>query len=147
MATSLSTVPTAQLGTTDMAITRVGFGAWALGGADWAAGWGAQDDADSIAAIRRALDQWLEKNEVHPVMIGEFEDYAMLREFARAGHGFAPVPAVLEEQFRRQYGFASIGTATGVRAEFYAISVERKIKHPAIAAMTDNARRVFAEVA
>src|SRR3954470_8873675 len=51
-----STLPTALLGTTEMAISRVGFGAWALGGADWAAGWGAQDDADSIAAIRRALD-------------------------------------------------------------------------------------------
>jgi LysR family transcriptional regulator, transcriptional activator of nhaA len=98
-------------------------------------------------AIRRKLDQWLDKQEVRPLMIGEFEDYALLREFARAGHGFAPVPSVLEEQFRRQYGFASIGNVSGVRGEFYAISVERKIKHPAIAAMTDNARRVFAEAA
>jgi LysR family transcriptional activator of nhaA len=96
-------------------------------------------------AIRRKLDQWLDKQEVRPLMIGEFEDYALLREFARAGHGFAPVPSVLEEQFRRQYGFASIGNVSGVRGEFYAISVERKIKHPAIVAMTDNARRVFAE--
>ena len=77
-------------------------------------------------------------------MIGEFEDYAMLREFARGGHGFAPVPSVLEDQFRRQYGFAKVGLAHGVKAEFYAISVERKVKHPAIAALTDNARRIFA---
>ena len=98
-------------------------------------------------AIRRKLDQWLDKQEVRPLMIGEFEDYALLREFARAGHGFAPVPSVLEEQFRRQYGFASIGNVSGVRGEFFAISVERKIKHPAIAAMTENARRVFAEAA
>ena len=52
-------------------------------------------------------------------MVGEFEDYAMLREFAR------------------------IGIATGVEAEFYAISVERKIRHPAVAAMTDNAGHAF----
>jgi LysR family transcriptional activator of nhaA len=95
-------------------------------------------------AIRRTLDQWLDRQNVRPIMIGEFEDYAMLREFARAGHGFAPVPSVLEEQFRRQYGFAKIGLAHGVKAEFYAISVERKVKHPAIAALTDNARRIFA---
>jgi LysR family transcriptional activator of nhaA len=94
-------------------------------------------------AIRRALDQWLDKHDVHPVMIGEFEDYAMLREFARAGHGFAPVPSLLEEQFRREYGFARVGLATGIKAEFYAISVERKIKNPAVAVMTEHAREAF----
>jgi aryl-alcohol dehydrogenase-like predicted oxidoreductase len=49
-------LPTARLGRTDMAITRLGFGAWAVGGGEWSAGWGAQDDAASIAAIRRAID-------------------------------------------------------------------------------------------
>src|SRR5688572_23406613 len=52
-----TTLPTRPLGTTDMAVTRVGFGAWAIGGADWAFGWGAQDDADSIAAIRHAAER------------------------------------------------------------------------------------------
>ena len=94
-------------------------------------------------AIRRALDQWLDRQDVRPVLIGEFEDYAMLREFARAGHGFAPVPSILEEQFRREYGFAKVGVASGVKAEFYAISVERKIKNPAVAEMTEHAREVF----
>jgi LysR family transcriptional activator of nhaA len=95
-------------------------------------------------AIRRALDQWLESENVHPLMVGEFEDYAMLREFARAGHGFAPVPSVLEQQFRRELGFERVGVARGVKAEFYAISVERRIKNPAVAAITDGARRLFA---
>jgi LysR family transcriptional regulator, transcriptional activator of nhaA len=94
-------------------------------------------------AIRRALDLWLEKQGVRPVMLGEFEDYGMLREFARTGHGFAPVPSFLEEQFRREYGFARIGVATGIKGEFYAISVERKIKNPAVAAMTEHAREAF----
>jgi len=94
-------------------------------------------------AIRRALDQWLDKKSVHPVLVGEFEDYAMLREFARAGHGFAPVPSILEEQFRREYGFAPVGIAEGVKAEFYAISVERRVKHPAIIAMTEKAGKMF----
>jgi aryl-alcohol dehydrogenase-like predicted oxidoreductase len=45
-----------QLGTSNMWLTRIGFGAWAIGGADWAYSWGPQDDADSIAAIHRAID-------------------------------------------------------------------------------------------
>jgi LysR family transcriptional regulator, transcriptional activator of nhaA len=95
-------------------------------------------------AIRRALDQWFDRQGVRPLMLGEFEDYALLREFARAGHGFAPVPSVLEAQFRREHGFARIGMARGVKAEFFAISSERKIKHPAVVAMTDSARQLFA---
>ncbi len=95
-------------------------------------------------AIRRALDQWLDQRNVRPILIGEFEDYGLLREFARGGHGFAPVPMVQEEQFRRQYGFVRVGLASPVRSEFYAISIERRIKHPAIAAVVDNAREMLA---
>ncbi len=94
-------------------------------------------------AIRRTLDQWLDRKNVHPLLVGEFEDYALLREFARAGHGFTPVPSVLEDQFRRQYRFMRIGVAEGVKAEFYAISIERRIKHPAVAAMTEKAGTIF----
>jgi len=67
-----------------------------------------------------------------------------LQRFARAGQGFAPVPSVLEAQFRREHGFARIGMAQGVKAEFFAISSEREIKHPAVVAMTDSARQLFA---
>lgn len=52
---SPTSFPVRRLGRTDMDITRVGFGAWAIGGPGWAAGWGAQDDADSIAALRHAV--------------------------------------------------------------------------------------------
>jgi LysR family transcriptional activator of nhaA len=97
-------------------------------------------------AIRRSLDLWLERNNVRPTMVGEFEDYAMLREFARAGHGFAPVLSILERQFQLEHGLTRVGTADGVEAEFYAISVERKIRNPAIAAMAENAAPVFVDV-
>lgn len=95
-------------------------------------------------AIRRSLDQWLDRQNVRPIVIGEFEDYALMREFAREGHGFAPVPAVLRDQYRREYGLASVGPATGVESQFFAISLERQIKHPAVMAIVDNARRIFA---
>ena len=58
-ASKATPLPTRRLGRTDMEITRVGFGAWAIGGPDWAVGWGAQDDRDSIAAIRHAIDRGL----------------------------------------------------------------------------------------
>ncbi len=96
-------------------------------------------------AIRRALDQWADRNGIHPAVVAEFEDYALLRAFARAGHGVAPVPVVLEEQFRRQYDLLRVGLADTVQSEFYAISVERKVKHPAVAAIVEHARQLFAE--
>ncbi|MDO8977617.1 MAG: aldo/keto reductase [Afipia sp.] len=61
-------LPTRRLGLTDMHITRVGFGAWAIGGPDWAVGWGTQDDGDSIAAIRHAIDRginWIDTAAVY----------------------------------------------------------------------------------
>lgn len=94
-------------------------------------------------AIRRSLDQWLDRHDVRPTVVGEFEDYALLREFARAGHGIAPVPEVLAARFHGRYGFAVIGRAEGVEAQFFAISLERKIRHPALAAVAENAARIF----
>jgi LysR family transcriptional activator of nhaA len=96
-------------------------------------------------ATRRALDLWLDRLGVRPVVVGEFEDYALLREFGRVGSGIFPVPTVLEHQFRQQFKVIRLGKAGGVRSYFYAISIERKIKHPAVIAICDAARReVFA---
>lgn len=95
-------------------------------------------------AIRRSLDQWLDRCSVRPYIAGEFEDYALLREFARAGLGVAPVPDVLVRQFKREAGLQTVGRARKVRATFYAISVERKIRHPAVSALCARAREVFA---
>jgi len=68
-------LPTRPFGRTDMAITRVGFGAWAIGGPDWAVGWGAQDDRESIAAIRHAVDRginWIDTAAIYG--LGHSED-------------------------------------------------------------------------
>src|SRR5688572_22603329 len=67
-------------------------------------------------AIRRSLDQWLDKQGIRPLILGEFEDYALLREFARAGRGVAPVPDVLTEQFRKESGLAMVGVTRNVQA-------------------------------
>jgi LysR family transcriptional activator of nhaA len=98
----------------------------------------------SDTAIRRALDQWLDRHDVRPVIAGEFEDYALLREFARAGRGVAPVPSVLVEQLSQESGLRELGPARKVRGEFYAISMERSIRHPAVIAIHKRADAVFA---
>jgi LysR family transcriptional activator of nhaA len=95
-------------------------------------------------AIRRSLDQWLDRHGVQPLIVGEFEDYGLLRQFASAGHGAAPVPDVLTAQFRKESGLAVVGPARNVEGQFYAISLERKITHPAVLAICDKASRIFA---
>jgi LysR family transcriptional activator of nhaA len=99
----------------------------------------------SDTAIRRALDQWLDRHEVRPLIAGEFEDYGLLREFARAGRGVAPVPSVLVHQLRKESGLSELGPARKVRGEFYAISMERNVKHPAVLAICSQAASVFAQ--
>jgi LysR family transcriptional activator of nhaA len=94
-------------------------------------------------AIRRSLDQWLDKQGIQPLIIGEFEDYALLREFARVGRGVVPVPDVLEQPFRQEYGLVLVGAAPKVQAQFYAISLERRIKHPAVMAIYERAGEMF----
>jgi LysR family transcriptional activator of nhaA len=92
-------------------------------------------------AVRRGLDQWFESKGVRPEIVGEFEDYSLLREFGASGHGVFAVPSVVERMLRRLYGLELIGRVDAVRAHFYAISLERRIKHPAVAAMCSVARQ------
>jgi LysR family transcriptional activator of nhaA len=94
-------------------------------------------------AIRRGLDQWFDKKRVRPVIVAEFEDFALLRAFGQRGTGVLPVPAVLEKEFHRQYDLERIGAVDGVLGRFYAVSIERKIRHPAVAAICEAARRTL----
>jgi LysR family transcriptional activator of nhaA len=92
-------------------------------------------------AIRRNLDQWFDAVGIRPVVVGEFEDYALLRVFGAGGTGIFPVPSVLDDQFRRNFGMRRIGEVQSVRSSFYAISIERRVNHPAVAAICETARR------
>jgi LysR family transcriptional activator of nhaA len=91
-------------------------------------------------AMRSSLEFWLESQGVRPVIAGEFEDYALLRAFGQAGRGVFPIPSVFERQLRRE-SLQVIGRTPEVRNRFYAISIERKLKHPAVIAICDNARK------
>jgi LysR family transcriptional regulator, transcriptional activator of nhaA len=95
-------------------------------------------------AVRPKLDQWFDAQRIRPSVTGEFDDFSLLRTFAEAGLGIFAAPVVLDRVMQRRYGFERIGRIEDVRAHFYAISVERKIKNPAVVAICDSARqRVF----
>jgi LysR family transcriptional activator of nhaA len=90
--------------------------------------------------LRQSLDQWLQSRGIRPRLVAEFEDSALLKVFGQHGHGVFPAATVLADELRRQYGVREIGLADDVTERFFAISVERRIKHPAVAAITEAAR-------
>jgi LysR family transcriptional activator of nhaA len=92
------------------------------------------------SAFRRSLDEWFISHKIRPVVIGEFEDFALLRAFAEEGFGMFAAPSVVEEQLRR-YGFRRVGRTNEIRVRFYAISVERKVQHPAVVAICEAAQQ------
>ena len=90
--------------------------------------------------LRRSLDQWFDHLGIKPHVVAEFEDGALLKVFGGDGIGIFPAPTVIEKEVTRQDGVVRLGLAEGVRERYYAISVERRLKHPAIVAITETAR-------
>jgi LysR family transcriptional activator of nhaA len=86
-------------------------------------------------ALRGRIDEWLLQRRVHPDVVGEFEDNAMLNTFGRNGFGLFFAPSALEADINEQFGAVLVGDAAELREQFYAISSERKIKHPAVEAI------------
>lgn len=95
-------------------------------------------------ALRRDLDQWFHAEDLRPSIVGEFADFALLRVFAEEGLGAFAVPTVMAGQMRR-YGFHKVGATQRIVVRFYAISVERQVRHPAVVAVCAAARnKLFA---
>lgn len=86
-------------------------------------------------AIRGRLDHWFETHDVRPDVVGEFDDNALLNTFGRSGLGLFPASFALAGAVKEQFGAVPVGELTEVREQFYAISNERKIKHPAVEAI------------
>ncbi len=91
-------------------------------------------------ALRRALEQWFEAEDLHPPVIGEFEDSALLKAFGESGRAVFPAPTAIEREVCRHYRVAVVGRAPQVRERYYAISAERRLKHPGVLAITATAR-------
>lgn len=91
-------------------------------------------------AVSRSLHEWFDVTGIRPKSIAECDDGALVKEFGKAGKGVFVVPQVMEPEVKKQYAVGLVGHAPEVIQQFYAISVERKIKHPAVAAICNAAR-------
>ncbi|TSA16680.1 MAG: transcriptional activator NhaR [Betaproteobacteria bacterium] len=93
------------------------------------------------AAVRPRLLQWFDKLQIHPRIVGEFDDSALQKAFGQVGIGFFSAPSVIAAEVSTQYGVVAIGQTAAVREQFYAISVERRLSHPAVLAISAAARQ------
>jgi LysR family transcriptional activator of nhaA len=92
------------------------------------------------SAIRRRLDDWFVKHRLQPRIVGEFDDPALMKAFGRDGRGVFLSPTVLETETQAQYGVAVLARTDELHEEFFAISPERRISHPCVAAIAGAAR-------
>ncbi len=97
-------------------------------------------------ALRRSLDQWFDSQKISPVIQAEVEDSALLKTFAAAGAGLFFSPSVVADEIQRQYGTPMLGIAEGVMERFYAITAQRRMKHPLVSVILDNAQQGLFEL-
>ncbi len=95
----------------------------------------------SNATLRRLLDEWMVRLELYPTVVGEFEDSATLKAFGQEGHGVFPGLTALEKEICRQYRVQVVGRVDSLKQRFYAITIERRLKHPAVVAVYQSARQ------
>ncbi|HSI96125.1 MAG: transcriptional activator NhaR [Methylophilaceae bacterium] len=92
-------------------------------------------------AVRPKLIRWFDQNRIRPRIAGEFDDSALMAAFGQAGAGIFSAPSAIAEQIREQYGVVKIGATDEITEGFYAISVERRLSHPAVIAISEAARQ------
>jgi len=97
------------------------------------------------AAVRRPLDHWLEAQDLQPQIVGEFEDSALMKAFGEAGNGAFVAPTAIEAEVCRHYRVKVIGRVPEVRERYFAVSIERKIRHPGVKVLTSSAKATLAE--
>lgn len=97
-------------------------------------------------ALRRNMDDWLDTKRVSPKIVAEFDDSALLKVFGQGGKGFFPAPTAMKRQVERMYNVKAIGDIDGVNEQFFVISPERKLKHPAVIEITQAARSSLSSI-
>ena len=90
--------------------------------------------------LRSGIDQWLDKHRLHPRIIAEFDDSALMKAFGQEGAGIFIAPAAIETEVERQYKATKIGQTDEVKEHFYAISVERRVTRPIVSTVVEAAR-------
>lgn len=90
--------------------------------------------------VHGELLKWFDRLRIQPRIVGEFDDSALMKAFGQAGTGIFVVPSPIATEVQQQYGVEAIGHTDRVKKQFYAISVERRISHPAVSAVTESAK-------
>ncbi len=90
--------------------------------------------------LRRSLDQWFDASGIRPNVVAEFEDSALMKVFGLRGRGAFPAASIIATEIEREYRVRQLGLLPGVHERLYAVTVERRIKHPAVMAICDAAR-------
>ena len=94
----------------------------------------------SGSSLRRNLEIWFQRQQVEPVVVAEFEDRALMKAFGERGSGVFTTPTAVEQDVMDKYGVQIVGRSDEVTENFYVISPERHIKHPAINTITQAAK-------
>jgi LysR family transcriptional regulator, transcriptional activator of nhaA len=95
-------------------------------------------------ALRRSLEKWFQALEIRPRVIAEFEDAALMTVMAADGKGFIPVATSVAPDAMSRYRLHLIGATEDCHDQFYAITAERRITHPAVAVITEKAQKLLA---
>lgn len=93
--------------------------------------------------VRRGIEDWFEEENISPSTVAEFEDSALMKVFGGEGAGVFPAPEVMRKEIEQMYGVKSIGNAASVMESYYAISPERKLKHPIVLQLIESAREIL----
>ena len=96
-------------------------------------------------ALRGLLANWFEAHKIHPRIVGEFDDSALLKVFGQQGLGVFAAPAVIRKEIKQQFKVRELGVMDGQKEQFYAISVEKKLTHPAVVAIAEAAKHKLFE--
>lgn len=92
------------------------------------------------ANLRRGLEQWFDSQSISPRVVHEIEDSAVLKVFGQHGEGLFAAPTIVEDEIQRQYRVQVVGRTTAVMESYYAISFERRLKHPAVVKISTAAK-------
>lgn len=95
------------------------------------------------SAMRVSIDRWLSKHKLQPHIRGEFDDTALMKAFAEEELGIFPGPEVIADEVYRQNGVKMIATIDDITCRYYAISVQRKLSHPAVVAISESAQNIL----
>jgi LysR family transcriptional regulator, transcriptional activator of nhaA len=93
------------------------------------------------SSLRRAMEHWFDSQNIRPRLAGEFKDGALMKTFGQAGAGLFVAPTAIEQEIREHYRVVAVGRLDAIVERFYAISIERKLKHPAVVRISETARQ------